>query len=242
MCSSAQPGDDREAVLATGVNGSIFWTSLSKSGAELFADDDVEEVGFVMPAVMTPEEQASGSQVKTRAKMSSRHPEYFAAARGSVIHIVAPETVKNKDYRNAKSHKINSEKYLAEHGLRIAMGKACKDFCFSEDDTVIVSLDKSGRFKFWDIKDLTSRASDITEGRHDLIELQEPIWSSTGCDIRQQSRGEALRVVDYVPRQRPPDVKRHCTPVHAHWLQAEPHSTALGPWSREGRSRNPSPA
>lgn len=179
LCNSSAAGNDVETVLGTGVNGSIFWTSLAKSRGELFADDDIEIQGFIMPAVPTPEEQTSGTQVKTRAKMSSRHPEYFAVSRSKHIHIIAPETVKSNAYLNAKTRKINSEKYLAEHGLRIMTGKACKDFCFSEDDTMIVSLDKSGRFKFWDIKDLTSRASDITEGKHEPVELRHQIWSLT---------------------------------------------------------------
>ena len=181
LCNTTLAGNDVETVLGTGVNGSVFWTSIAKSRGELFRDDDVESQGFIMPPVATPEEQTSGSPVKTRAKMSSRHPEFFGVARGKQIHIIAPETVKSKTYLDRKTRKVNSEKYFAEHGLKIITGKAGKDFCFSEDDTMIVSLDKSGRFKFWDIKDLISRAGDTSEGKHEPVELREPIWSLTAA-------------------------------------------------------------
>ena len=181
LCDSAVADNDLETVLGAGVNGSVFWTSLAKSRGELFKDDDIEVQGFIMPPVATPEEQTSGSPVKTRAKMSSRHPQYFGVARGKEIHIIAPDTVKSKAYCDQKTRKINSEKYLAEHSLKIVTGKAGKDFCFSEDDTMIVTLDKVGRFKFWDIRDLTSRASDISEGKHEPVELREPMWSLTAA-------------------------------------------------------------
>lgn len=176
FCTPPQAEIDAETVLGTGVNGSVFWTSLAKSRADLFPDDDVEAQGFTMPAVATPEENTSGSPVKTRAKTSSRHPEYFGLARGKHIHLIIPEIVKDESYRDAK-RQVNSEKYLAEHGLRINTGKAGKDFCFSEDDTVIVSLDKSGRVKFWDIGDLISHATDLAGQTHDPVELREPLWS-----------------------------------------------------------------
>ncbi len=176
LCSSL-PGNDIETVLGTGVNGTIFWTSLAKSRGELFADDDVEAQGFIMPPVATHDEQSSGSPVKTRAKLASRHPELFGVARGKQIHIIAPDTVKDTTYLNSRTKIVNTEKYLAERGLRISTGKAGKDFCFSEDDTVIVSLDKSGKFKFWDIRQLTAQALDISQDKHEPIELNEPMWT-----------------------------------------------------------------
>lgn len=181
ICNSSVPGNDTETILGTGVNGTIFWTSLSKSRGELFADDDVEAQGFIMPPVTTAEEQTSGSPVKTRAKVSSRHPDYFGVARGKMIHIISPDVVKDRAYLDPKTKMVKSEKYLAEHGLRIMTGKAGKDFCFSEDDSVIASLDKSGKIKFWDIKELITRASDITGGKHEAIELREPLWSLTAA-------------------------------------------------------------
>lgn len=177
LCNSEQTSHDVETVLGTGVNGSIFWTSLAKSRGDLFADDDVEAQGFMMPAVQTAEENTSGSPVKTRAKMSCRHPDFFAIARGKQIYIISPDTVKSNDYCNQTTRMVDSEQYFKDHTLRINTGKAGKDFAFSEDDSVIVSLDKNGRFKFWDIRDLTSRAVDINETKHEPVEMKDPLWT-----------------------------------------------------------------
>lgn len=177
LCSSPTPGHDVEGVLGTGVNGSIFWTTVAKSRPELFAGDDIESMGFIMPAVATPDENTSNSPIKTRAKCSTRHPEFFAMSRSKMIHIISPDTVVDKKYTDASTRKVDTAKFLDKHGLRINTGKAGKDFAFSEDDSVIVSLDKSGVVKFWDIRDLTARASDVSEVSHPAVELNEAMWT-----------------------------------------------------------------
>ncbi|TKA25565.1 hypothetical protein B0A50_05426 [Salinomyces thailandicus] len=177
ICSSPDPGNDVESVLGTGVNGSVFWTNLSRSEPELFGDDDVQAQGFIMPAVASAEENASNSPVKTRAKCSTRHPQFFALSRSKMIHIISPDAVKDKSYTHPTTRKVDSAKYLAESGIRINTGKAGKDFAFSEDDSVIVSLDKSGVVKFWNIRDITQRLRDESEWSHEPVELKEPIWS-----------------------------------------------------------------
>jgi hypothetical protein len=177
LCSTNTRGDDVETVLGTGVNGSVFWTSLNKSRGDLFEDDDVEAQGFVMPPVATVEENTSGSPVKTRAKMSSRHAAFFGMARGKQIYIIAPEAAKQPQYCNPATRRVDSEKYFMERSLKINTGKAGKDFCFSEDDSVIASLDKNGRFKFWDIRELTAQVGDEPGGKHEPIELREPMWT-----------------------------------------------------------------
>jgi hypothetical protein len=143
----------------------------------LFEDDDVESQGFVMPPVATVEENTSGSPVKTRAKMSSRHAAFFGVARGKQIYIIAPDVAKQPQYCDAATRRVDSEKYFAERSLKINTGKAGKDFCFSEDDSVIASLDKNGRFKFWDIRELTAQIGDEHGGKHEPIELREPMWT-----------------------------------------------------------------
>ena len=47
--------------------------------------------------------------------------------------------------------------------MKISTGKAGKDFAFSDDDSVIASLDKTGRLRFWDINDMLTDAS-LLEG------------------------------------------------------------------------------
>ena len=204
FCSAADASNDVETVLGTGVNGSVFWASLAKSRGDLFMDDDVEKSGFYMPPIQTAEEIATGSPVKTRAKMSSRHPEYFAIARGKQIHIIAPDAVVDKRYCNSKTRKTISDWYHQEHSLKILTGKAGKDFCFSEDDTVIVSLDKSGRFKFWDIRELTRRACDINIDKHDPIELTEPIWSlNAAASGSRPEEKPSMSSIMFLDKERP---------------------------------------
>ncbi|KAJ5971837.1 uncharacterized protein N7479_001755 [Penicillium vulpinum] len=54
---------------------------------------------------------------------------------------------------------VNTEKFFKERALKISTGKAGKDFAFSDDDSVIASLDKTGRLRFWDINDMLNDAS-----------------------------------------------------------------------------------
>jgi WD40 repeat protein len=178
---------DVESVLATGVNGTIFYTTLAKSRGDLFDDDNVEAQGFIMSPPPNSDEPSSSSTfgtssaIKTRAKLSNRHSDqYFAVARGRQIHLIAPEIVKDRAYTDQKTYTVHTEKYLAENSLSINTAKAGKDFCFSEDDTTLISLDKVGKVKFWDIRSLTSAIESVNQGSLDKAprnELKEPIYS-----------------------------------------------------------------
>ncbi|KAM0713881.1 hypothetical protein Q7P37_010843 [Cladosporium fusiforme] len=184
--SSVTQGDV-ESILATGVNGTIFYTTLAKSRGDLFDDDNVESQGFIMSPPPNSDEPSSSSTfgtssaIKTRAKLSNRHSdEYFAVARGRQIHIIAPEIVKERAYTNQNTRTVDTEKYLAEHSLSINTAKAGKDFCFSEDDTTLISLDKVGKVKFWDIRSLTSAIESVNQASFEQSprnELKEPIYS-----------------------------------------------------------------
>jgi hypothetical protein len=150
---SIQPGV--ESVLGIGVNGTVFWTSIEPDREDRFGPD-LDTQGLVLPPSPSQDDNTSGGQLKTRAKPSSRHPEFFAVGRGKAIHIVWPRIAAM--YARSKNRVVHTEKYLKERSLKILTGKAGKDFTFSEDDTVIVSLDKAGRMRFWDIRDLTDPA------------------------------------------------------------------------------------
>jgi hypothetical protein len=146
---SIQPGV--ESVLGIGVNGTVFWTSIEPDREDRFGPD-LDSQGLVLPPSPSQDDNTSGGQLKTRAKPSSRHPEFFAVGRGKAIHIVWPRIAAM--YARSKTRVVHTEKYLKERSLKILTGKAGKDFTFSEDDTVIVSLDKAGRMRFWDIREL----------------------------------------------------------------------------------------
>lgn len=153
LCTS---GDDSqqhlESILGIGVNGTVFWTSLDPAREDQFGEN-LDSQGLMLPPSPSQDDNTSGGQLKTRAKPSSRHPEFFAVGRGKSIHIVFPKVA--AEYARTKSRICHTEKYLKERSLKILTGKAGKDFTFSEDDTIIVSLDKAGRMRFWDIRTLT---------------------------------------------------------------------------------------
>ncbi|KAH8716924.1 hypothetical protein GQ44DRAFT_775683 [Phaeosphaeriaceae sp. PMI808] len=153
ICSStddAQPAI--ESILGIGVNGTVFWTSIDTTREDAFGEN-LDSQGLLLPPSPIQDDNTSGGQLKTRAKPSSRHPEFFAVGRGKSIHIIFPKVA--MEYARPKSRICHTEKYLKERSLKILTGKAGKDFTFSEDDTIIVSLDKAGRMRFWDIRTLT---------------------------------------------------------------------------------------
>ncbi|KAF2033505.1 hypothetical protein EK21DRAFT_86297 [Setomelanomma holmii] len=153
LCTSTDDSPQSlESILGIGVNGTVFWTSLDPSREDTFGEN-LDTQGLMLPPSPIQDDNTSGGQLKTRAKPSSRHPEFFAVGRGKSIHIVFPRVA--AEYARSKSRICHTEKYLKERSLKILTGKAGKDFTFSEDDTIVVSLDKAGRMRFWDIRTLT---------------------------------------------------------------------------------------
>ncbi|KAF2744526.1 hypothetical protein M011DRAFT_449195 [Sporormia fimetaria CBS 119925] len=171
ICTSGTKANDLESILAIGVNGSVFWTSLQASREDQFSEN-LDVRGIVLPPCPAQDDNTSGGQLKTRAKPSSRHPEFFAIGRGKSIHIVWPKVA--AEYVQGGKGVCQTEKYLQERALKIHTGKAGKDFTFSEDDTVIVSLDKAGRMRFWDVRSLTNPEVGIP-GQPRQVEVSETL-------------------------------------------------------------------
>ncbi|KAK7535725.1 hypothetical protein IWX49DRAFT_260129 [Phyllosticta citricarpa] len=172
-----QQSQASESILATGVDGTVFWAKVEcQSGSDTFSDEPLETKGFIFPPVPAQDDNTSGGQLKTRAKKSSRHPEFIGIGRGKSIFIVFPNVAKHPTYADQKTRICNSEKYLEDRSFRIVTGKAGKDFAFSEDDTVIASLDKAGRLRFWDIRELIQDANDGDQpGRLPAREIRNPL-------------------------------------------------------------------
>jgi WD40 repeat protein len=161
-----------ESILGIGVNGTVFWTSIDPTREDQFGEN-LDSQGLLLPPSPSQDDNTSGGQLKTRAKPSSRHPEFFAVGRGKSIHIVFPRVAAT--YVRQKSRICHTEKYLKERSLKILTGKAGKDFTFSEDDTVIVSLDKAGRMRFWDIRSLTDPELGIPGNPAKNVEVSETL-------------------------------------------------------------------
>ncbi|KAJ5776007.1 uncharacterized protein N7511_001018 [Penicillium nucicola] len=153
-----------QAIIGIGVSGSVYWALISRSGKDLFEMDALESESLIFPPFPASDENTSGGQLKTRAKRSTRHTNLFAIGRGKNIYVVSPKAAMNPAYGVSGSQRtVNTEKFFKERALKISTGKAGKDFAFSDDDSVIASLDKTGRLRFWDINDMLTDAS-LLEG------------------------------------------------------------------------------
>ncbi|KAL1955013.1 hypothetical protein VTO42DRAFT_366 [Malbranchea cinnamomea] len=152
---SSEAGKD-QAVLGAGVSGAVYWAPITKGENDLFEKDALDSESLIFPPYPASDENTSGGQLKTRVRRSSRNPDFFAIGRGKSIYIVWPRLAMSSKYGVTGSQRqVETEKFFKERSLKIATGKAGKDFTFSDDDTVIVSLDKTGRMRFWDIRQIT---------------------------------------------------------------------------------------
>ncbi|KAF3394024.1 hypothetical protein F1880_005477 [Penicillium rolfsii] len=200
---------DVQAILGIGVSGAVYWALISRVGKDLFEQDALESESLIFPPFPASDENTSGGQLKTRAKRSSRHPDLFAIGRGKNIYVISPQAAMSAAYGVAGSQRtVNTEKFFKERALKISTGKAGKDFAFSDDDTVIASLDKTGRLRFWDISDILDNPSFLegqapTEVRVPLNTFvtgspAEKSWPTSVLfldKLRPYSRAMALRYV-----------------------------------------------
>jgi hypothetical protein len=165
LCTSATTSgvSEEQAILGIGVSGTVYWALISRGEKDLFELDALESESLIFPPFPASDENTSGGQLKTRAKRSSRHPGFFAIGRGKNIYVVCPQAAANANYGVSGSQRtVNTEKFFKERALKISTGKAGKDFVFSDDDTVIASLDKTGRLRFWDIRDVVNNPDFFT--------------------------------------------------------------------------------
>ncbi|KAL2845421.1 hypothetical protein BJY01DRAFT_181836 [Aspergillus pseudoustus] len=151
---STNGSSDDQAILGIGVSGAVYWVLISRGDKDLFEQDALESESLIFPPFPASDENTSGGQLKTRAKRSSRHPGFFAIGRGKNIYVISPQAAASPAYGvSGNNRTVNTEKFFKERALKISTGKAGKDFIFSDDDTVIASLDKTGRLRFWDIRE-----------------------------------------------------------------------------------------
>ncbi|KAL8640971.1 MAG: hypothetical protein Q9228_002175 [Teloschistes exilis] len=176
---STVPRSDQgaQSVLATGVSGTVYWATVMKPDANIF-DESLDTAGFAFPPTSSQSQNTSGGQLKTRAKRSSRRPHIFAIGRGKSIIIISAHHAARSDHllggeKIGEGNVLDMDSYLEDRNLRITTGKAGKDFVFSVDDSVILTLDKSGRLKLWDIVDLLDCATDAA-AKVGPIELKAP--------------------------------------------------------------------
>ena len=184
-----------ETCIATAMSGKVYWTALNVAGIDNLAADNFEQHCLVFPPTPANFEIASGGQLKTRAKKSTRHPEFFAIGRGKSIQIVFPLHAQSSKFLG-KDHVVDTG-YFKDRTLKINMGKAGKDFTFSEDDTVITTLDKAGKLRFWDIRDLVNESNAIATALAP-IEIKSPLLTFSTSVANEKFWPTSVLFVDKV--------------------------------------------
>lgn len=157
-----------ERVLGTGISGAVVWAELGGD----FEGPDWNNM-FVFPP--SEEQGQSNGVLKSRARKTSRQVDVFAIGRGKTISIIHAPTA--KAYANGRrGNEVASKKYLTEHARTIDTGKASKDFAFSDDDSVIISIDKAGKLKLWDVQELINfSGNDVYNSLQQVFPPQPPM-------------------------------------------------------------------
>lgn len=198
LCTASSTGapSEEQAVLGTGVSGAVYYATISKEGNDFFEKNELDSESIVFPPYPPADENTAGGVLKTRAKRSSRHPEFFAIGRGKAIHLVWPATAMSPRYGVTEDNRrVDVDKFFQDRALQISTGKAGKDFIFSEDDTLIVSLDKTGRLRFWDIRKLTDESSAVA-GRVAGMTVDMPLLSLSTASPTEKSWPTSVLFVD----------------------------------------------
>ncbi|PFH62134.1 hypothetical protein XA68_14973 [Ophiocordyceps unilateralis] len=202
-------GIHREAIIGTGVSGTVYWVQVKDGEKDHIEDAHLEQYGFALPSVTIDDGGPYGVQ-KTRARASMTHAECFAVGRGKYINFIWPSYImQNNLFKTGHDRVVDTERLFKKCSLRINTAKACKDFTFSQDDTVIVSVDNAGRVKFWDVRDLTAvkEGSDVRAPMpaHTSLEVKEPLLTLACAPDGEKAWPTSVLFVD---KQRP--FQRRC--------------------------------
>jgi hypothetical protein len=200
LCTTAlsAPPTDEQGVLGIGLSGAVYYATISKDGNDLFENDSLDTESLIFPPYPPGDENTMGGALKTRVKRSSRHPEFFAIGRGKSIHIIWPATARSTKYGvNGSNRTVDIEKLYKDRPLKITTGKAGKDFVFSEDDSLMASLDKTGKLRFWDIRKLINE-SNATALKVQAEDVNMPILSLATASPAEKSWPTSVLFVDKI--------------------------------------------
>lgn len=198
-------GTYKEAIIGTGISGTVYWVQIREGEKDHIEDTHLEQYGFALPPMSSSEGDTPGGVLKTRARSSTSHPEFFAVGRGKTINFVWPSYIlQNNLFKPGHDRVVDTERLLQQCSLKINTGKAGKDFTFSQDDSVVVSLDKSGRVKFWDVRDLTAPKEGCDPRNpvpeHDSLEVKEPLMTLASTPEGEKAWPTSVILLD---KQRP---------------------------------------
>lgn len=195
---TATTSGDTEAILGTGVSNTVYWAIVSQG--EYDEDFHPETKSFALPPSQAHDGESPGI-LKTRARKSGSHTEFFAVGRGKSIYIIQPDIIlqDKKYFSSLENRTVDTEKYLNDHAMVINTGKAGKDFAFSPDDSVIVSLDKAGKVRIWDVRPFTAKwVSSKTSAETFVVsgEIKEPLMTLTTTSPNEKSWATSVMFVE----------------------------------------------
>jgi hypothetical protein len=204
VVTSSSSADLKESIIGTGISGTVYWALIKDGEGDHIEESNPEMYGFALPPIQAQDSESPGGVLKTRARKSSNHPDFFAVGRGKFIHVIWPSVILKQSFlKHGKDRMVDVEKYLSKHSLKVNTGKAGKDFTFSEDDSTIVSLDKAGRVKFWDVRSLTKTDIMGNPSHAHNIEIKEPLITFTTTPATEKSWPTSVLLVDKLrPYQR----------------------------------------
>ncbi|KAI1099731.1 hypothetical protein F4804DRAFT_336970 [Jackrogersella minutella] len=197
----------KETIIGTGISGTVYYIEIKHGEKDHMDDAHPEQYGFILPPLVISHEGGgdNGGVLKTRARTSSTHPEFFAVGRGKTINIIWPSYIMQRGiFKAGHDRVVDTQRLYKECSLRISTGKAGKDFTFSQDDSTIVSLDKSGRVKFWDVRDLTAADENSDPWSpmpaHSSLEVKEPLMTLNTTPEGEKAWPTSVLLLD---KQRP---------------------------------------
>ncbi|KAK6351106.1 hypothetical protein TWF718_004277 [Orbilia javanica] len=184
-------------VLAVGVNGTVLWSELD--GFDGPMDEAVmESRSFLFPPSALQDQ--NGGLTKSRTHLTQSHPKVFAIGRGRFISLIHADAARQYPVEEAGGiTKINDSAYHANHSRTIDTQKVSKEFCFSEDDSTVVTIDKAGKIKFWDVSKLVEfeRGEDELEYPTETARiLTEPVLTRSAVGPGEMYKATSVIFVD----------------------------------------------
>ncbi|KAK6503013.1 hypothetical protein TWF481_008049 [Arthrobotrys musiformis] len=189
-------------VLTVGVNGTVLWSELE--GFDGPMDESViESRSFLFPPSALQDQ--NGGLTKSRTHLTQSHPKVFAIGRGRFISLIHADAARQYADEVGGIVKINDSAYHANHSRTIDTQKVSKEFCFSEDDSTVVTIDKAGKIKFWDVSKLVEfeRGEEELEYPSETARiLTEPVLTRSAVGPGEMYKATSVIFVD---KQQPYD-------------------------------------
>lgn len=167
---------NEQAVIAIGLSGIVYWAAIPSSEDSYFGNNEIEDEGLIFLPLSSSEADTSNGQTHTRAKRSSRHPDFFAIGRNNTAYVIYPGIAAGSTayFIDAGRRVVDTERFADELGLKITTDRSMKDFVFSEDDTAFATLERTGKVSYWDTTCALEKFNPVPELEAILVSPPHP--------------------------------------------------------------------